>query len=185
MVRQLIETTGTPHYRTTTSITKESKMSDNTTATRTEGRDLFLTRVIDAPPDKVYQAWTDKNLLEQWFCPRPWRVSVIQNDLRAGGASLMTMHGPEGEEFPNRGVYLDVVPNKRLVFTDAFTQAWEPSEKAFMVAEVTFEDLGGKTRYSAHVRHWSEQDREAHEKMGFHEGWAKATEQLVALVEAR
>jgi uncharacterized protein YndB with AHSA1/START domain len=160
-------------------------MSTNETTSRAEGRDLFLTRVIDAPPEKVYQAWTEPHLLEQWFCPKPWRVKVVESDLRIGGASLFVMHGPEGQEFPNRGVYLDVVPNKRLVFTDAFTQAWEPSEKAFMVGEINFEDLGGKTRYSARVRHWSVEDREAHEKMGFHEGWAKATEQLAELVEGR
>lgn len=161
-------------------------MSENQTTTRAEGRDLFLTRVINASPERLFQAWTDPRTMEKWFCPKPWRVSVISSDLRPGGASVMTMHGPEGQEFPNNGVYLDVVPNRRIVFTDAFTTAWEPSDKAFMVAEVTFEDIGGgKTRYSAHVRHWSVEDREAHEKMGFHEGWAKATEQLVELVESR
>ena len=160
-------------------------MSDNKTITRAEGRDLFLTRVIDAPPEKVYKAWTDTKLMEQWFCPRPWYVKVISNDVRSGGASFMTIHGPNGEEFPNPGVYLDVVPNKRIVMTDAFTRAWEPSEKPFMVADITFDDFGGKTKYSAHVRHWSVEDREAHEKMGFHDGWSKATEQLAELLEAR
>jgi uncharacterized protein YndB with AHSA1/START domain len=83
-------------------------------------------------------------------------------------------------------VFLEVVPNKKIVFTDAFTSAWQPSDKAFMVGEVSFEDLGnGKTRYTARVRHWSEEDRQSHEKMGFHEGWAKAAEQLAEVVEGR
>jgi uncharacterized protein YndB with AHSA1/START domain len=93
------------------------------------------------------------------------------------------MRGPDGNEFPNPGVYLEVVKNERLVFTDAFTKAWEPSEKPFIVVELTFEDQGGKTKYTARVHHWTVADRDAHEKMGFHEGWTTCTEQLAALVE--
>jgi uncharacterized protein YndB with AHSA1/START domain len=145
-------------------------------------RELTLVRVIDASREKPYRAWTEPDLLKQWFTPRPWPVSLAQTDVRAGGASLIVVRSPEGEEFPNRGVYLEVVPNQRLVFTDAYTEAWLPSEKPFMTAILTFEDLDGRTRYSARVRHWTVADREAHERMGFHEGWAKATDQLAELV---
>ena len=92
------------------------------------------------------------------------------------------MRGPDGNEFPNRGVYLEIIKNKKIVFTDAYTKAWEPSGKPFMTGVLTFEDLGGKTKYTARVYHWTETDREAHEKMGFHAGWGKATDQLEALV---
>jgi uncharacterized protein YndB with AHSA1/START domain len=153
------------------------------TTTSTEGRDLILTRMIDAPPEKVFEAWTDPALLKQWFAPLPWTTSVVENDVRAGGSSLILMRGPDGNEFPNPGVYLEVVKNERLVFTDAFTKAWEPSEKPFIVVELTFEDQGGKTKYTARVHHWTVADRDAHEKMGFHEGWTTCTEQLAALVE--
>jgi uncharacterized protein YndB with AHSA1/START domain len=68
------------------------------------------------------------------------------------------------------------------VFTDAYTAAWEPSGKPFMTVVLSFEDEGGKTRYTARVQHWTEADREEHEKMGFHDGWGKATDQLEALV---
>ena len=96
------------------------------------------------------------------------------------------MRGPAGTEIPCPGVYLEVVPNERLVSTDAYTKPWEPSEKPFMTLILTFEDAGGgKTNYTARVLHWTEADREAHEKMGFHEGWTQCTEQLAALVEAR
>ena len=83
---------------------------------------------------------------------------------------------------PNRGVYLKVVPNKRLVFTDAYTQAWEPSPKPFMTVILTFENHEGKTRYPALARHWAVADREAHKQMGFHQGWGICTDQLAALV---
>jgi len=151
--------------------------------TSTEGRDLILTRVIDAPPEKVFRAWTDPELLRQWFAPKPWTTPNVEIDVRAGGSSLFVMRNPDGNEFPNRGVFLEVVKNQRLVFTDAFTRAWEPSQKPFMTVILTFEDLGGKTRYTARVRHWTEADRDAHEKMGFHAGWAMCTEQLADVVE--
>lgn len=153
-------------------------------AAPTSDRELMLTRLIAAPPEKVYQAWTDPALIVQWFTPKPWETVRAETDVRPGGSNLIVMRGPDGTEFPNRGVYLEVVPNKRLVFTDAFTEAWTPSEKPFMTGVLTFENEGGKTRYTARVLHWNVADREAHEKMGFHEGWGKATDQLCELLGA-
>lgn len=158
-------------------------MTTPKTTTTTEDRDLVLTRIIDAPKEKVFQAWTDPTLLKQWFAPLPWTTSRVESDVRTGGASLVVMRSPEGQEFPNPGVYLEVMKNERIVFTDAFTKAWEPSEKPFIVGILTFEDQDGKTKYTARVKHWNIADREAHEKMGFHEGWTICTEQLAALVE--
>jgi uncharacterized protein YndB with AHSA1/START domain len=157
-------------------------MTTSKATTSTEGRDLIVTRMIDAPPEKVFRAWTEPELLKQWFVPSPWTISMIESDVRAGGSSQVVMRSPEGAEFPNRGVYLEVVKNQRLVFTDAYHQAWEPSEKPFMTVIITFEAVDGKTNYTARARHWSEADREAHEKMGFHEGWKTCAEQLAALV---
>lgn len=165
-------------------------MSSNPAATEnaaaSSARELVLTRIINAPPEKVYDAWTQPELMKQWFTPRPWTTPVVETDVRSGGASLIVMCSPDGNEFPNRGVYLEVVPNERLVFTDAYTKAWEPSEKPFMTVVLTFEDAGGgKTKYTARARHWTVADREAHEKMGFHPGWNKATDQLEALLNQR
>ena len=145
-------------------------------------RELTLTRLIDAPREKLFRAWTEPALLKQWFTPRPWTTPIVETDVRAGGSSLFVMRGPDGQEFPNRGVYLEVVKNERLVFTDAFVNAWEPSNKPFMVATITFDNESGKTRYTARVQHWNEADRKTHEQMRFYEGWGKATDQLVELV---
>ncbi len=144
-------------------------------------RELVLTRVLKAPRSAVWRCWTDPSLVVKWFTPPPWQTVHAEMDLRAGGASLIVMRGPDGTEMPNRGVYLEVVPERRLVFTDAFVRAWEPSEKPFMTGILTFDDAEGGTLYTAVVRHWTEADREAHEKMGFHEGWGIATSQLEAL----
>ena len=145
-------------------------------------RELMLTRLIDAPREKLYRAWTDPTLLKQWFAPLPYTTPVAELDVRPGGSAFIVMRGPDGKDLPNHGVYLDVVPNQRLVSTDAYVKAWEPSDKPFMTLILTFEDEGGKTRYTARVRHWTVADRETHEKMGFHQGWGICADQLTALV---
>ncbi|HME26562.1 MAG TPA: SRPBCC family protein [Acetobacteraceae bacterium] len=148
----------------------------------TSDRELILTRLIDAPREKLYRAWTDAALLKQWFAPLPWTTPHAELDVRPGGTNTIVMRGPDGNDMLCSGVYLEVVPNQRLVFTDAYTGAWHPSQKPFMTVILTFEDEDGKTRYTARVRHWTVADREAHEKMGFHEGWGKCADQLQALV---
>ncbi|WP_439611552.1 SRPBCC family protein [Reyranella sp.] len=144
-------------------------------------RELVLTRLIDAPRETLYRCWTEPALMKQWFAPKPYETPVVEVDVRPGGANLIVMRGPDGQDMPNRGIYLEVVPNERLVFTDAFTEAWQPSAKPFMTAILTFEPQGHKTLYTARVRHWTVEDREAHEKMGFHQGWGICTDQLAAL----
>lgn len=145
-------------------------------------RDLVLVRDIAASPAALFRCWTDAALIPQWFCPPPWGVSEARSDPRPGGEFFVLMRGPEGQEMPNPGVYLEVVPGRRIVSTDAYLRAWEPAPKPFMTLILTFDDLGdGRTRYTAVARHWTAEDRETHLKMGFHEGWAIATDQLAAL----
>jgi uncharacterized protein YndB with AHSA1/START domain len=156
-------------------------MTDATTAVSTEDRELVLTRLIDAPRENLYRAWTEPELLKQWFAPLPYTTPIAEMDVRPGGANLIVMRGPDGTEMPNRGVYLEVVKNEKLVFTDAYTKAWEPAQKPFMTVILTFADEGGKTRYTARVRHWTVEDRQAHENMGFHQGWGLCADQLAAL----
>lgn len=146
-------------------------------------RDLVLDRLIDAAPEKVYACWTRPELIRQWFAPRPWSIASVDSDLRPGGASTITMRSPEGEEFPNPGVYLEVVPNEKLVFTDAYGADWTPAAEPFFTAIVLFQNEGGKTRYIAIARHWSEDKRKMHEDMGFHTGWGQCADQLEELAK--
>ncbi len=144
--------------------------------------ELVLTRTIAVTPDKLFRCWTEPALIVQWFTPRPWTTVSAQTDVRPGGASLVVMRSPDGQEVPNPAVYLDVVPNKLLVATDAYTSAWVPSTKPFMTLVLRFDDLGdGRTQYTARALHWSAADRDQHEKMGFHTGWGLATDQLAEL----
>ena len=149
----------------------------------TTDRELILTRLIAAPREKLFQAWTRPELVVKWFAPRPWSTARAEMDVRPGGSSLVVMRSPEGQEFPNSGVYLEVVPNERLVFTDAYTKAWKPSEKPFFTGVITLADEAGKTRYTARALHWSVADCESHEKMGFHEGWGQCADQLETLLK--
>jgi uncharacterized protein YndB with AHSA1/START domain len=146
--------------------------------------DLALTRLIYTPRENLYRCWTEPQLLTQWFTPPPWTTPSAQLDVRPGGVSLVMMRGRDGTEIPNRGVYLEVIPNAKLVFTDAYTDAWTPSAKPFMTVIVTFEEEDGHTRYTARARHWTVEDRETHEQMGFHVGWNITTDQLIAVADS-
>ncbi len=157
-------------------------MPAKTTTSKPNDRELLLTSIIDAPREMVYRCWTEPALITQWFTPPPWKTVFAETDVRPGGSSLIIMQGPEGQEMPNPGVYLEVVPNERLVATDAFVSAWQPSQKPFMTLVLTFEHAGkGTTKYTARVLHWSADDCLAHEKMGFEKGWTQATKQLAEL----
>ncbi len=147
-------------------------------------RELVIARLLEAPREAVFRCWSDPALIVKWFTPPPWKTVEAVMDVRPGGSSLIVMEGPDGTRMPNPGVFLDAVENERLVFTDAFTAAWVPSGKAFMVATLTFEDAGeSRTRYVARVAHWSAEDKSAHEAMGFHAGWGITTDQLEALAK--
>jgi len=146
--------------------------------------DLVLKRTIDAPPEKVYRAYTDPAILSQWFAPKPWRITDMVIEPRTGGRFNFVMHGPNGERFPNSGIYLEVVPNRRLISTDALTPNWKPAGAPFMVARVDLEPTAdGKTRYTATASHWNEASMKQHEQMGFHEGWGTVADQLNELVK--
>ncbi|HEU4548190.1 MAG TPA: SRPBCC family protein [Rhizomicrobium sp.] len=146
--------------------------------------ELTLNRLLDAPADKLFRLWTDPSRMKEWFCPKPWTVSKAELDVRPGGACNITMQGPNGDVMPNPGQYLEIVANRKIVFTDAFTGDWRPKEGApFMVATVTFEPEGNKTRYIAVCRHWTEADMKRHEEMGFHPGWDIVADQLEALAK--
>ena len=143
--------------------------------------ELSVTRLIDAPVDLVWRIATER--LAEWWCPKPWTTEIVEQDWRPGGRSAMIMRGPDGEEHPMEGVFLEVTPGRCFVFTDAFKAGWIP-QTAFMLGYFEFADEGGKTRYTAGARHWTEEALKQHEAMGFTEGWGKVAEQLAELAES-
>ena len=148
-------------------------------------RELVLHRVLDAPRDKVFRCWSTPELLSQWFTPKPWRVAECEMDFRTGGWNRVDMRGPEGEQHQHQGMWLEIVENERVVFTDAFIRAWEPSEHPFMIAIIDMADAGpGKTDYRVTVRHWSVAETERHKEMGFIEGWTQVINQIEAVARS-
>ena len=145
-----------------------------------ENLELRIERRIDAPVEKVWRLMTER--LEDWFCPRPWQARIRELEWRSGGRSAIVMHGPNGEEMLNEGVVLAFEPNRRFVFTDAFTAGWRPAGP-FMVGVFEVEPEGDGTRYRASARHWTRDALERHRAMGFEAGWGAAADQLKALVE--
>lgn len=144
-------------------------------------RELVVSRVIDAPRERVYKAWTTQ--LSQWWGPHGMTTPFVEMDLRPGGVFRTVMRASDGTEYPTKGVFLEVVENERTVFTDAFGPGWAPDPEAFFTAITTFETLSdGKTRYTARALHWTVGKREEHERMGFHQGWGESLDRLVALV---
>lgn len=144
--------------------------------------ELAVSRYIEAPVDRVWQLMTER--LPDWWCPRPWTTQLIELDWRAGGRMALLMRGPDGEESPVEGVFLEVTPPHRMVFTDAVNANWQP-RGPFMIGIIELTPQGSGTHYSATSRHWSTEAMEQHRKMGFHEGWSAVAEQLAQLAQTR
>jgi uncharacterized protein YndB with AHSA1/START domain len=140
--------------------------------------DLVLTREINAPREILWKCWTTPEHLMPWFVPKPHRVTACTLDVRVGGASRSTFD-VDGTIMENNGVYLEVIPNEKLVFTDTYTEGWKPAPEPFMTAILTFEDIGGgRTRYTAVARHRNKAAAEQHKEMGFYGGWGTVADQL-------
>jgi uncharacterized protein YndB with AHSA1/START domain len=151
-------------------------------------RTLATTRVFDAPPDRVYKAWTDPKQLARWFPPEGFTAPVCQLDVRVGGAMRIDMKGPEGEPFkgqlfPGRGVYREVVPNKRLAFT--FTPEMEGRAMPAVLMTVDFEDQAGKTKLTIQQTLDTVEAYTEMIKTGMAEGLAESLGKLAGVLSGR
>lgn len=146
--------------------------------------DLVLERVVDVPPALVWEAWTKPEHLRHWFTPKPWTVAHCEVDLRPGGTFRTIMRGPDGEEHDIAGCYLEIVPQQRLIWTDALLPGYRPSANPFFTAIVELEPSSKGTRYTATAIHRDEDGRKKHEEMGFHQGWGTVLDQLVEYAKA-
>lgn len=115
----------------------------NSKTTYGEGT-VSITRVFDAPRELVWRAWTDPKMMAQWFGPRGFTSSVPELDVRVGGGLRIVMHGPDGNDYPMKGVFREVTPPQRLVFSNI---AVDNDGNRLLEGEttVTFSEQGGKT----------------------------------------
>lgn len=144
--------------------------------------ELSVTRLIQASPEAVWKIYVERT--GEWFCPRPWTTPVVDWDLRPGGRANVEMQSPAGERHAYSGVFLEVVPGRRLVSTGALTEGWLPQAGEMNFVRIdTFESEGEGTRYAAVARHWDEKAMQTHRAMGFEQGWGAVADQLAELAE--
>lgn len=158
-------------------------------------RDYITSRLLDAPRALVYRAWIDPRQMARWWGPKGFTNPVCEMDVRPGGAFRIVMRGPEGEEFPFKGTYLQVVENERLVFTDDTSEHPEEWHEIVSpgrgerdaavpdaITTVTFADEGGKTRMTIHMRFATPELRAGHVNAGMDSGWAGSFDSLAELL---
>lgn len=145
-------------------------------------RDFAIERFIDAPPRLVWEALTTPEHLKEWYMPRPWgRVTRAEMDLRPGGIFSIDIVVGDGQEVPNLGCFLDVVPMARLVWTSMLFPGYRPAvfDDIPITAIVTMEAVGTGTRYVFTALHRDEADLEQNKASGFYQGTEIAVDQLV------
>ncbi|MBL8558346.1 MAG: SRPBCC family protein [Hyphomonadaceae bacterium] len=148
-----------------------------------ETLDLEISRFVNAPRKKVWQAWTDPEILKLWWCPKPWVTEVRAFDLRPGGAFHTYMTGPLPDgttgESDNPGVFLEIIPERKIVSTSMLVEGWRPAAPWMpMTAIIAMDDEGDGTRYVARCLHLNAEGAKQHEEMGFYDGWGTCITQL-------
>lgn len=147
-------------------------------------REITLTRTFDAPVQLVWAAWTDPRHLAQWWGPKSFTNPVCELDLRLGGAIRIHMRAPNGAVHPMTGVFEEIVPCERLVFT-AVARDLDGNALAEALNIVTFEDVGGKTKVIVHARAVGLSPVAPQMLAGMEIGWSGSLDKLGALVEGR
>ncbi len=148
--------------------------------------DLVFERIVDIPKELIWKAWTTPEHLMPWFTPAPWKTIDCEIDLRPGGIFRTIMVSPEGQEFPNLGCYLEIIPNEKLVWTNALQLGFRPvnplansSVDFVFTATLSLEPHALGTTYQATIIHADQASCKRHNDMGFQDGWGKALDQLV------
>jgi uncharacterized protein YndB with AHSA1/START domain len=142
--------------------------------------DLMVERVVHVSPERAWAAWTEPDHVRQWYAPAPGVISECEIDLRPGGVFRFVPRQPDGVENPVTCCYVEVVPPRRLVWTDALLPGFRPAPTGFFTAVMTLERRGDATLCTTVALHRNEADRNHHADMGFHDGWGTVLDQLAA-----
>lgn len=111
-------------------------------------REVTFTRVLDAPPALVWNAWSDVDQINRWWGPAGFTTTTHEFDFTPGGVWRYIMHGPNGTDYPNRVVFREIAPPSRIVYDNAWDLAEAPLEFSVVV---TLVPVGQKTRLSLHM----------------------------------
>lgn len=142
--------------------------------------DLVLTRVLDAPPRLVFQAWTDPRRLAQWWGPKGFTNPVCEVDPRPDGAIRILMTAPDGTEYPMDGVFREIVEPTRLSFTCKAHVDDSGLPSLEVLNMVTFEEVDGKTLLTLTARVIHAGPGAAQAVAGMEQGWSESLDRLEA-----
>jgi len=147
-------------------------------------RTVTLTRVFDAPRELVWRAWTDPKHMAQWFGPHGFTSSVPELNVRAGGALRIVMHGPDGNDYPMKGIFSEVRPPERLVFSNI---AIDKDGNHLLEGETTvmLEARGDKTKLTLHTYAKGMVPYAPQMLAGMEAGWSQSLDKLGEFVGAR
>jgi uncharacterized protein YndB with AHSA1/START domain len=116
--------------------------------TRPSGREVVFSRLIAAPVDLVWEAWSDVRHLHEWFGPAGFSTTTQEFAFAPGGVWRFTMHGPDGTDYPNRIVFRTIEPKTRIVYANS----WDlPDAPLDFIGVVTFTVEGNETRLVLHM----------------------------------
>ncbi len=128
-------------------------------AENTSDREIVITRVLDAPREKVFEAMIDPKQVVKWWGPNGFTTTIHEMDVRPGGVWKHTMHGPDGMDYPNKSIFVEIVKPERIVYKHAGGN--EEKGGASFTATWTFEDQGnGKTKITMHSLFPSQEARD-------------------------
>jgi uncharacterized protein YndB with AHSA1/START domain len=142
---------------------------------------VVITRVFDASRALVWQAWTDPKMMAQWFGPRGFSNPVCELDVRKGGSLRIVMRGPDGNDYPMKGVFREVVAPERLVFSNI---AVDKDGNHLLEGEtaVTFAEQGGKTTLTLKTHAVGLVPLATQMLAGMEAGWTQTIDKLEELV---
>ena len=145
---------------------------------------LKVVREFDAPLQKVWNAWTKSELLDQWWAPRPWKAVTQSMDFKEGGTWYYFMQGPEGERHYCRVDYKTIVPNKSFSGNDGFCDEKGNinNELPLMFWDCQFTSTSSGTKVEVDISFNSEADLQKIIEMGFKEGFAMGHNNLDELL---
>jgi uncharacterized protein YndB with AHSA1/START domain len=162
---------------------------------------LVIERIFDAPREKVWEAWTNPEIIKKWWGPEGFTAPSIKIDFKVGGKYIFAMHGPAGSQWDkdmySAGVYKEIVPNEKIVTTDYFSDAkgnkikptdygQDPNSPDEMMVTLLFEETEeGKTKLSViYPKPQTKEQYQAMLKSGMKEGWESSLNKLEASLKS-
>ena len=144
-----------------------------------ENHTITIERTFNAPLALVWEAWTQPEHIASWWAPNGMKLDIVEHNFSVGGKWKFSMPMPDGNEFISEGVYTEIIPQEKIVFTADFKPMTENVE-----IHVHFKAAGDKTHFTFHVIHETEEYCRQQEKMGIYNGWGSAFNRLEGFLES-